>query len=95
MHMAQCMALHAWALAANGQSERAESALQEPFADSAALSPPDLAGLLQLRGSAWRALGKPELAREAFQQAMAACPYGSNAMLSQQNLALTGKISDK
>jgi tetratricopeptide (TPR) repeat protein len=95
MHMAQCTALHAWALAACGQFEQAESGLREAFADSAALNPPDLAGLLQLKGSTWRALGKPELAREAFQHAMAICPYGSNAMFSQQNLALTGETSDE
>jgi tetratricopeptide (TPR) repeat protein len=95
MHMAQCTALHAWALAACGQSERAEAGLQEAFADVAALSPPDLAGLLQLKGSSWQALGKPEMAQEAFQQAMAVFPYGSNAILSQQNLALTGETSDE
>ncbi len=95
VHMAQCTALQAWALAACGQSEQAESRLQEAFAHSAALNPPDLAGMLQLKGSTWRALGKPELAREAFQQAMAIFPYGSNAMLSQQNLALTGMTSDE
>lgn len=95
MHIAQCTVLHAWALAACGQSELAEAGLQEAFADVAALSPSDLAGLLQLKGSAWQALGKLEMAQEAFKQAMAVFPYGSNAMLSQQNLALTGMASDK
>lgn len=74
--LAQCNAIDAWALAACGRREEAETRLQEAFAESDSFSKDDLAGLLNSKGSALQALGDTERSRAAFQQALAVFPTG-------------------
>jgi tetratricopeptide (TPR) repeat protein len=85
--LAQCNAIGAWALAACGRREEAETRLQEAFAESDSFSKDDLAQLLNSKGSAWQALGDGERSRAAFQQALAVFPYGSIAMFARKELA--------
>jgi hypothetical protein len=87
LRLAQCNAIGAWALAACGRREEAETRLQEAFAESDSFSKDDLAQLLNSKGSAWQALGDGERSRAAFQQALAVFPYGSIAMFARKELA--------
>jgi tetratricopeptide (TPR) repeat protein len=91
LRIAQCNAIGAWALAACGRREEAETRLQEAFAESDSFSKDDLAGLLNSKGSAWQALGDSERSRAAFQQALAVFPYGSIAMFARRELAKLGE----
>jgi tetratricopeptide (TPR) repeat protein len=85
--LAQCNAIAAWALAACGRREEADTRLQEAFAESDSFSKDDLAGLLNSKGLALHALGDSQRSRAAFQQALALFPYGSNAVLARRELA--------
>jgi tetratricopeptide (TPR) repeat protein len=87
LRLAQCNAISAWALAACGRREEAETRLQEAFAESDCFSKDDLAGLLNSKGSAWQALGDSERSRAAFQRALAVFPYGSIAVFARSELA--------
>jgi tetratricopeptide (TPR) repeat protein len=85
--LAQCMAVHALALASCGRREEAEARLENAFAESNSLGKDDLAGLLNLKGATWQALGDSEMARAAFHQTLVLFPYGSIAMLARRKLA--------
>jgi tetratricopeptide (TPR) repeat protein len=89
--LAQCNAIGAWALAASGRQEEAETRLQEAFAESDFFSKDDLAGLLNSKGSALQALGDSERSRAAFQEVLAIFPYGSIAMFARSELAKLGE----
>lgn len=84
--LAQCVALHAWALASCGRGQKAENRLGDAFAESNTLSKDDLAGLLILKGKTWRVLGDSEIARAAFQHSLALFPYGYIAALARREL---------
>jgi tetratricopeptide (TPR) repeat protein len=91
LRLAQCNAIGAWALAACGRREEAETRLQEAFVESASFSKDDLAGLLNLKGSALRALGDSDRSRTAFQQALEVFPHGSIAVFARRELAQLGE----
>jgi hypothetical protein len=91
LRLAQCNAIGAWALAACGRREEAETRLQEAFAESDSFSKDELAGLLNSKGSALLALGDCERSRAAFQQALAVFPYGSIVMFARRELAKIGE----
>lgn len=91
LRLAQCNAIGAWALAACGRREEAETRLQEAFAESDSFGKDELAGLLNSKGSVWQALGDSERSRAAFQQALAVFPYGSIAMFARRELAKLGE----
>jgi tetratricopeptide (TPR) repeat protein len=73
--------------AACGRREEAETRLQEAFAESDSFSIDDLAGLLNSKGSALRALGDSERSGMAFQQALTVFPHGSIAIFARRELA--------
>jgi tetratricopeptide (TPR) repeat protein len=87
LRLAQCNAISAWALAACGRREETKTRLQEALAESDSFSKDDLAGLLNSKGSALRALGDSEGSRVAFQQALAVFPHGSTAMFARRELS--------
>lgn len=87
LRLARCNAISAWALAACGRREEAETRLQEAFVESNSFSKDDLAGLLNSKGSALQALGDSERSRAAFQQALAVFPYGSITIFARRELA--------
>jgi len=87
MFLAQCMAVHAWALASCERGEEAEARLEDAFAGSDSLAKDDLAGLLHLKGATRLALGDSELARAAFEQALALFPYGTIAIQARREIA--------
>lgn len=89
--LAQCMAIHAWALASCGRREEAKARLAEAFVESNSLSKDDLAALMLIKGEAWKALNDSETARLAFKQALALFPYGSIAMQARKALAKLGE----
>ncbi len=89
--LAQCMAVHAWALASCQRREEAKAGLQDAFTESSSMGKDDLAGLLHLKGVTLQALGDNETARAAFEQALALFPYGSIAMLARRALAKLGE----
>ena len=89
--LAQCMAVHAWALASCGRREEAESRLEEAFVESDSYGKDDLAGLWHLAGSTKQALGDNEMARAAFLQAFTVFPHGSIALQARRKLAKLGQ----
>jgi tetratricopeptide (TPR) repeat protein len=89
--LAQCLALHAWALACCGDRKDAEAGLDDAFAVSNSLGSDDLAGLLHLKGATWRALGDSEKARAAFQQALEVFPHGGIALQARRELTKLGQ----
>jgi tetratricopeptide (TPR) repeat protein len=89
--LAHCSAVDAWALASCGRREEAEARLEDAFAESNSLGKDDLAGLLQLKGETWLALGDSEMAQASFQQALGLFPYGSIGMLARRKLARLGE----
>jgi tetratricopeptide (TPR) repeat protein len=86
LRLAQCNKIGAWALAACGRREEAETRLQEAFAESDSFNKEDLAGLLNSKGSALQALGDRKRSREAFQQALSVFPHGSIAVFARREL---------
>jgi tetratricopeptide (TPR) repeat protein len=91
LRLAQCNAIGAWALAACGRREEAETRLQEAFVESDSFNKDDLAELLNSKGSALQALGDSERSRAAFQQALAVFPYGSISVFARRELAKLGE----
>lgn len=87
LRLAQCNAIGAWALAACGRQEEAETRLQEAFAESDSFSKEEIAGLLNSKGSSLQALGDSERSSAAFQQTLAVFPHGSIAMFARRELA--------
>jgi len=87
LFLAQCMALHARALASCGNRERAQERLVDAFANSNSLANDELAGLLLLKGLTWRELGDVEKAQSAFQEVLEVFPYGDTALQARNELA--------
>jgi hypothetical protein len=85
--LAQCMAVNALALASCGRREEAETRLENAFTESNSFRKDELAGLLNLKGETWQALGDSSMARAAFRQALSLFPYGGIAMLARRKLA--------
>jgi len=77
-------------LAACRRDEEAQSELAGAFKDSNRLARDELASLQNLKGQTWQALGHPENARAAFEQALALFPFGSNAVIARNALAKLG-----
>jgi tetratricopeptide (TPR) repeat protein len=91
LSLAQCSAIGAWASAACGRREEAEMELQEAFVESDSFNRDDLAGLLNSKGSALKALGENDRSRTAFQQALVVFPHGSLAVFARRELAKLGQ----
>lgn len=81
------LARFAWALAACGRRQEAESKLAEAFADTTGLKDRDLAGLQYFAGETWRAMGEWKKARAAFDEALRLSPDGPAATGTKKALA--------
>ena len=87
---ARRVARYAWALAACGRRQEAQSRIDEALQKARTLRPEDTAGVEYFVGEAWRVMGEKAKAQAAYDEAIRLQPTGVIAVSVQKALAKIG-----
>jgi len=87
---ARRVARYAWALAACGRRQEAQSRIDEALQRAGSLRPEDAAGVQYFVGEAWRVMGENAKARAAYDEAIRLQPTGVISVSVNKALAKIG-----